>query len=122
MKKVLLKKDFYFGLGLMLVLPMVTMAQSDGLFELLDVAGQLIARLIPLIIGVAVITFLWGVLSYVTASDDAKQKEARGIMMYGIIVLFVMVSIWGLVNLLGDTISLTDTAPEPPQIPGFDYN
>lgn len=118
MKKVLLKKDFYFGLGLMLVLPMVTMAQ-DGLFDLLELVAQLVSGLIPIVIGIAVLTFLWGVLNYVTASDDAKQKEARGIMMYGIIVLFVMVSVWGLVNLLGDTLDLNANAPEPPEIPGF---
>ena len=37
---------------------------------------------------------------YHTEKDEDKQKEARGVMLYGVIVLFVMVAVWGLVNVL----------------------
>ena len=88
----------------LLVLPVVTHAQ--GLFDLIGRARSFIEALVPLIIGIAVLYFLWGVLKYVTAKDSDAQAEARSVMVMGIIVLFVMVSVWGLVNLLGDTIGV----------------
>lgn len=101
----------------LMVLPFVTHAQ--GLFNLVDRAKDFITRLVPLIIGIAVLYFLWGVLKYVVAKDSEAQQEARSVMVMGIIVLFVMVSIWGLVNLLGETVGINRGAPiNPDLIPG----
>ena len=97
--------------ALVLVLPAVTFAQS-GLFDILGRIRGLINALVPLIIGLAVLYFLWGVLQYVTAKDSDKQKEATSTMVMGVIVLFVMVSVWGLVSLLQDTFDVdSGTAP-----------
>jgi len=91
---------------------------SSGITGLLEMVMGIIQALIPIVIGLAVLTFLWGILQYVVAKDEDKQKEARGIMLYGIIALFVMVSVWGLVNILGDSLNLNKTTPPPPSIPG----
>ncbi len=57
--------------------------------------------LIPVLILVAVVTFIAGILQFLNAGDDAeKRSSGRKIMIYGIIILFVMVSIWGFVNIL----------------------
>jgi hypothetical protein len=54
-------------------------------------------------------------LKYVVAKDSDAQKEARNIMVMGVIVLFVMVSIWGLVALLQDTFDI-DSGAAPTDI------
>ncbi len=110
--------------GVLAALPLVTLAQNSGagVFNILNLFSRIVSALIPIVIGIAVLMFLWGVLKYVTAGDEDGQKEARTTMISGIVVLFVMVSIWGLVNILGDTLSLNKTAPPPPQIPGFRSN
>lgn len=107
-----MKKSFSLAM-LVLALPVVTFAQSNGLFEILARVRGLVAALVPLIIGLAVLYFLWGVLTYVTASDSDKQTEATKTMVMGVIVLFVMVSVWGLVALLQDTFDIdSGAAPE----------
>jgi ribose/xylose/arabinose/galactoside ABC-type transport system permease subunit len=60
--------------------------------------------IVPFIISLAVMFFLWGVFKTTTAEGDSKKRE-EGIsyITYGIIGLAVMVSIWGLVNLLTST-------------------
>lgn len=59
---------------------------------------------IPLVIGIAVFLFLWGLIKYITAGgDDKAVAEARKFMTFGIIALFVMVSVWGLVGILVNT-------------------
>lgn len=62
---------------------------------------------IPLLIAVAVVLFLYGVVKFITSGgDEEKRKEARSFMLYGIIGIFVMVSVWGLVGILSDTLGL----------------
>jgi hypothetical protein len=113
MKK--LSKTSYVVAAILFSLPFLTLAQ-DGLFGVLATVRQFIAALVPLIIGIAVIYFLFGVLKYVVAKDSDSQKEARSIMVMGIIVLFVMVSVWGLVNILQDTFDIDNSGPINPRL------
>ena len=47
---------------------------------------------------------MWGVLRYVTAGEsEDKMKEGKNMMIYGIIALFVMISVFGLVRILLNT-------------------
>lgn len=63
-----------------------------------------IDRLIPLVISIALILFLIGIVQFVTAGgDEEKRAAARGMIIFGIIALFVMVSVWGFVNILSRT-------------------
>jgi hypothetical protein len=63
----------------------------------------LVNLIIPIIIGLGLIAFLWGVLKYGISSKPSEKQDSVYVMVYGIIALFVMVSIWGLVNVLGWT-------------------
>jgi hypothetical protein len=59
-----------------------------------------------IILGLAVIYFLWGVFKYVTTASDTDREEAIRTITHGIIVLFVMVSLWSLVAVMGRTFGL----------------
>lgn len=103
---------------LVLALPVVTFAQDiqGGI----DTIGEIIAALIPIGIGLALITFIWGILKYVIAKDEEGQKEARSVMIYGVIALFVIVSVWGLVGLIGNTFGIDQGGNvETPSVPGL---
>jgi len=64
--------------------------------------------LTPLIFAVAFITFLWGIYRYFIAGGDSDegQKKGKQLMLYGIIGFVVMVSLWGLVNVVATTFGL----------------
>ena len=80
------------------VFPAVASAQAT-LGGILTTIKGLLDALIPIIITLAVIYFFYGVAKYVmSAGDEDAQKQGRNIMIYGIIGLFVVVSIWGLVG------------------------
>ena len=105
-------------------LPSLALAQNQpvanigGLVSLINMASDLINRLIPFIIALTVLVFLFGVFKFVISGGDGdSRKEAQGYMIWGIIALFVMVSVWGLVNILVRSFSLNNTTPEPPRLP-----
>ncbi|MBM2817932.1 MAG: protein of unknown function with transrane region [Parcubacteria group bacterium] len=66
---------------------------------------NIIGASIPILISISVIVFVWGVFRYVIAEGEDKEKS-RNVMMYGIIGLFVMVSVWGLVRVVYNTFGL----------------
>lgn len=51
--------------------------------------------------GVALFYFLWGVVKYFISGDSAaKRNESVQTITYGLIALFVLIAVWGLVKLL----------------------
>jgi uncharacterized membrane protein len=66
--------------------------------------SDFINRLIPLIISIGLVLFLIGIVQFVTAGgDEEKRAAARSMIIFGIIALFVMISVWGFVNILAKT-------------------
>jgi len=56
---------------------------------------------VPLLIGFAVVWFLWNVIQYFMNTDDAtKKSDSIKKMGYGLLAIFVMVSIWGIIYFL----------------------
>lgn len=56
--------------------------------------------LIPIFISFAVIYLVYAIVVYIIAGDEDKKKEGKTMVIYGIIGLFLILSIWGLVGLL----------------------
>jgi hypothetical protein len=61
-----------------------------------------------LLIGLAVVVFVWNVFKYFIKSD-ADRTEAGKYVMYSVIGFFVILSMWGLVNILQNTFGLGNT-------------
>ncbi len=96
------------GVITLLVAPVIVTAQTIG--AVIEKVHDLIGLIVPVVIAIAVVFFLWGVLKYVIAKDPESQKEARGVMINGIIVLLVMISIWGLVAIVRETFKIDGDA------------
>ncbi len=60
--------------------------------------------IIPLLFAIAISVFVWGIIKYIrNAEDSKKREEGRNFMIYGIVSIFVIVSMWGLVGFLRNT-------------------
>ena len=71
--------------------------------------------IIYLLIGGSVVIFLYGVFKFIRA-DAEKKEEGKEFMLWGIIGLFVMLSVWGLVNVIRNTFNLNDSYINIPHI------
>ncbi|MEX0918607.1 MAG: hypothetical protein WDZ85_01400 [Candidatus Paceibacterota bacterium] len=110
-----------FASGLFSLPILVSAQQGQNFGSILDMLSGFINDLIPFIIGLAVLVLLWGIFKLITSGgDETKRKEAINLIIWGVIFLFVMVSIWGFVNLLSGTFGLDTGAPQSglPTVPG----
>ncbi len=72
--------------------------------------------LMPLLFSIAMLVFIWGVVRYVISPDGSEDRErGRSFMVYGVIGLFVMVAVWGLVAIISNTFEINTEFP--PQFP-----
>ena len=93
----IIKKLILFGL---MAMPFVAgaISNADDLFSKVE---TLLGKVVTLLISVAVIILIAAIISYIRAGEDEdKRGKARNMMIYGIIGLFVMVRLWGLVAIL----------------------
>jgi hypothetical protein len=74
--------------------------------------------IIPLIFAVAVVMLIWGMVKFFIINSDEEAKRAQGkqYMIWGIIALAVMLSVWGLVGILQSTFNLKTGSSVLPQI------
>lgn len=88
-------------LAAMAGMPLIVGAQTID--TALSTIFRILNTIIPILMVIATIAFLWGVISYVIASDPDDKKKGRDFMIYGIIGLAAMVAVWGVVRLLVNT-------------------
>jgi hypothetical protein len=70
--------------------------------------SQVIAYLnlaLSLLMAVAIVMFVWYVIKYYIRPNE-ERKQAGLYVMYSIIGFFVILSIWGIINILGSTFGL----------------
>jgi fumarate reductase subunit D len=73
--------------------------------------------LVPVLFAVAFIVFIWGAFNVfiLGANDEEAKTRGKNLMLYGLIGFFVMVSVWGLVNILVGTFSTNNALPTLPK-------
>ncbi len=89
-------KKIMIGLGIVGATPFVALADVEDLSGLANNLVGLVNSIIPLLFGIALVAFFWGVIQYIWSADTEKIKEAREYMLYSIISISVMLSVWGL--------------------------
>lgn len=111
----MLKKLKRFAPFAFLALPVLALAQNPsprGNVTNLQSAGDLFLGIIgsyvvPIIFALAFVWFLVGVFQYVkSAGNEDARKTGKDHMMWGIVGLFVMGAVWGLVNVLSETVGI----------------
>ncbi len=98
-----MKKLVKVGAVLVSAMPVLALAQSintNYLTSIINGAKDLLDKLVVVLISLAIVWFIWNVIRYVMSNELEKKDAAKQQMIWGIIGLAVIVSIWGLVALL----------------------
>lgn len=91
-----------------------------------DNIASALTLVIPILFLVATIVFLAGVIMYVSAGGaEDKIQKGKKYIIFGLIGLFVMVAVWGLVKIIVNFVFGTSPLPSAldlPTIPGGGSN
>ncbi len=65
--------------------------------------GDILSIIVPILIALGVVYFIWGVITYVISDDEEAKQAGRNRIIFGIIGLAVIIGLWGLVRILTRT-------------------
>ncbi|MFA6415108.1 MAG: hypothetical protein WC217_02525 [Candidatus Paceibacterota bacterium] len=96
----------------------VPLISSAAISNISDVGSFIINTinniLVPVLFAIAFIVFVYGVFkTFILGQGSEEAKESgKNLMLWGLIGFFVMVSVWGLVNILTGTVTFgNNTGP-----------
>lgn len=79
-------------------------AQDRTLASILGIFIDIIDAAIPLVMLAALLFFMYGVVTLIYgAGNDQSRNAAKQTMVWGLIALFCMVAIWGIVEVIQRT-------------------
>jgi hypothetical protein len=73
----------------------------------------LMKTIVPFLFTLATAAFIWGIIQFfLNPENEEKRKNGKSYMIWGIIALFVMISMWGLVGVLSNTFGVKTLLPQ----------
>jgi len=74
--------------------------------EVIEKIREILEAILPLLISLGVIYLIWGIVQYFIGNSEEAKKNGRDRIIYGIIGLVIIISIWGLVYLVTTTLGI----------------
>ncbi len=115
-------KKLLTAASLVFAVPFIALAQTTAagstLTSIVTGIKDIVDSLIPIMIGAALVVFFWGLVRYILKQGAGKATNAKNLMIWSLIALFVMVSVWGIIRVAQSTlgISSTDTTITAPTV------
>ncbi|KKS30815.1 MAG: hypothetical protein UV60_C0006G0081 [Parcubacteria group bacterium GW2011_GWA2_43_11] len=87
-----------------IIFPSNLFAQVQDFKSIATIFVNLLNTSVLLIMAMAVFFFVIGAIRFIaTAGDDKSRSEGKQMMVWGTLSLFVMVAVWGIVNIIRTT-------------------
>lgn len=107
--RITMRSSWYIPALTILTAPLLVLAAPKTFQELVYRAVYIINLIIPIIIGMTVVVYMYGAASGILATNSDGKKRREHLKTFygtGILILFVMVSVWGILALLKNTLSV----------------
>ncbi|MCX6756404.1 MAG: pilin [Candidatus Nomurabacteria bacterium] len=115
-----MKKNILLSLFIITVVsPFVAFAADLG--SLIFTVNKLLNQVIPVLIALATVYFIWGVIQYTMSTDEEAKTGARAKIIQGLIGLFVIVAFWGIVGVIANSTGVGPTQFNSDMIPCVPY-
>ena len=85
-----------------------TVNAQDGIIGLIRFANVALNDIIVVMITLAIVVFFYGLVRYIVSDGEARAEGLKTIF-YSIVAIFIMVSIWGIIQLLQSTFGIKDS-------------
>lgn len=94
--------------------PVLASAQTiiKNIDDLAGKATNIGSLVITITISLAVVWIIINVVRYLVISGEEEKKKGGMAILYGVVALFVILSIWGLVAILRNSFKTQDYRPE----------
>jgi hypothetical protein len=87
----------------------MTPATPNDFQDLVSIFLGIIGVLLPVLLLVALVAFVWGIVVFIYRSGDEKShSEGRQFMIWGVVAIFVLVSMMGILKFFAEDLGIAD--------------
>lgn len=98
---------------------MAAAATPKNLTDIIKLFTDVGVALIPFLGAVAFLFFVWGVARFIKSAGNEKEiKESKNFLIWGIVGLFVLITVWGIIAFLRVELGFS----QKPLIPQINFN
>ena len=88
-----------------------------------NVDRMIVNPLIVFLFALALAYFLWGVFEFIAnLENDEKKTSGKSHMLWGVVGIAIMMSVWTILNMILSTFNITDVKPETSEVNLTPYN
>jgi len=84
------------------------------IIQIVNALAYVVGLLIPIAIGLALLAFFWGLIQYIRKPEDKARKH---VLWMGLVALFIMVSVWGIIRFAQSALGINGNATSPQNAP-----
>lgn len=96
--------------------PLLAFAQTP-IANLLSQIRGLINILIPLLVSAAIAYFIFSLIKYIGSKDEKERADGQKMMINAVIALFVILSLWGLVRFIQNSLGVSSGSINSSELP-----
>jgi len=103
-------KNLPYLFASLIFIPESVFAQNGGtnIFHILNLTKSTLNYLIGIVVTLALVFFIHKVTQNVITGDAEERANAKNTIIYGVVGIFVIVAIWGIVNFVGSTLGVSN--------------
>ena len=91
--------------------PTISFAAFNGIRTYLTDIHGLLGEVEAIVVGLAFVFFFWGIAQFILNAADSKARaDGRQKMIWGVIALFVLFSVYGLIRFIAANLGIDTTA------------
>ncbi len=76
------------------------------------IVDNIVLPLVQLLLAVTTVVFLWGLIGFFKNGDDADARTtARNHILWGVVGLFIMISVYGIIRFVANTVGQGSVLP-----------
>jgi hypothetical protein len=85
---------------------MAAVATPKDLTGIINLFTDIGLSVIPFLGAVAFLVFVWGVARFIKSAGSEKEiKDSKNLIVWGVIGLFILVTIWGIISFMKNEFS-----------------
>jgi len=116
-----MKKIARLGFVFASIVPSFAFAAAATFFDIMATGLKILNYIIPILMTLAVVYFIWGVIQYTISGDEEAKSKARSGIITGLIGLFVIISFWGIVAVIQETTGISGATIEVDKLPKVNF-
>lgn len=89
----------------------------DTIGDIIQLVDAIVSDLIPIAASLALLAFFWGLAKYIFRAGQEDADQGKDIMIAGVIALFLIAAVGGIVQLLASTIGIENPGTNPIEYP-----